>query len=99
VVWHKEGKSVGHGSAFHDYHVVRSVLLLVRKFYPHLLPLAVMYSVYRCLLPKVVRLQYTRFRAVLRAYGDLLRSSSPERGGETTGRAPGTRIQPSSDPR
>jgi hypothetical protein len=47
----------------------------VRKFYPHLLPAAVLYSVYRCLLPKVPRLQYARFRAVLSAYADLMRGT------------------------
>ena len=72
LVWHKGGRSVVYSSPLHDYHTTRGMLLLVRRFYPHLLPLAVGYSLYRCLAPKIVRLQYTRFRAVMRAYADLL---------------------------
>jgi GT2 family glycosyltransferase len=72
VVWHKGGQSVVYSSPLHDYHTARGMLLLVRRFYPGLLPLAVAYSLYRCLAPKIVRLQYTRFRAVMRAYTDLL---------------------------
>ena len=68
VVWHKEGKSIGFKSALHDYYAVRSALLLVRKFYPRLVPAAVLYSFYRSVLPKVVRLQPARLAAVFRAY-------------------------------
>lgn len=71
VVWHKGGRSVGYGSSLHDYHTVRSMLLLVRNFYPHLVPITFLYSLVRCLAPKIVRLQYDRFRAVLRAYRDF----------------------------
>jgi GT2 family glycosyltransferase len=71
-VWHKGGKSVRHGSPLHDYHAVRGMLLLVRRFHPRLLPLALGYSLVRCLLPKVARREGERFRAVLRAYRDVL---------------------------
>jgi GT2 family glycosyltransferase len=73
VVWHKGGQSVQYRSPLHDYHTVRSMLLLVRKFYPRLLPLTFMYSVYRCFAPKIVRGQPERLRAVLRAYRDFYR--------------------------
>ena len=76
VVWHKGGRSVGYGSSLHDYHTVRSMLLLVRNFYPHLLPITFVYSLGRCLAPKIVRLQYDRFRAVLRAYRDFFAEST-----------------------
>ncbi|MDP9349611.1 MAG: glycosyltransferase family 2 protein [Gemmatimonadota bacterium] len=77
LVWHKGGKSVGHRSALHDYHTVRGMLLLVRRFYPALLPAAFLYSMYRCVAPKVFRLQFGRLRAVLRAYRDFLSNASP----------------------
>jgi GT2 family glycosyltransferase len=72
-VWHKGGKSVGHRSPRHDYYIVKSGLLLVHKFNPRLLPFAVGYSAYRCLLPKVIRGQWERVRAVASAYHDFLR--------------------------
>jgi GT2 family glycosyltransferase len=68
LIWHKEGKSVGYRSPLHDFYAVRSALFWVKKFYPHLLPTAFMYSLYRGLLPKVVRFQPARLAAVLRAY-------------------------------
>jgi GT2 family glycosyltransferase len=72
IVWHKGGQSVGYSSPLHDYHTTRGMLLVVHRFYPHLLPLAIGYSLFRCLAPKIVRLELTRFRAVMRAYSDLL---------------------------
>ncbi len=73
-VWHKEG-GVGGGkrSPFSDYHGVRSRLILLRKHYPLLFPLGVVHTVWRCLLPKVVRRQPERLRAVLYAYHDFVR--------------------------
>lgn len=71
TVWHKGGQSVQYSSPLHDYHTVRGMLLLVRRFYPARLPVALLYSVYRCLAPKLIRLQGTRLRAVLRAYRDF----------------------------
>lgn len=68
VIWHKEGKSVGYRSPLHDFYSVRSALLWVKKFYPHFLPTAFVYSLYRGLLPKIVRRQPARLAAVLRAY-------------------------------
>jgi GT2 family glycosyltransferase len=76
-VWHKGGRSVVHRSPRHDYHLVRSSLLLVRKFNPVLVPLAMMYSLARCALPKVVRFQGTRLKAVGRAYRDFFASPKP----------------------
>lgn len=70
VVWHKEGGTVGTPGARSDYHGVRGQLLLVRKHAPALLPLAFLYSLWRNLLPKLVRRQPERARAVIRAYID-----------------------------
>jgi hypothetical protein len=75
-VWHKEGRaSATSASQVRDYHGVRSRLILMRKFFPHLLPLALAFSVYQCVLPKVVRRQPDRLRAVLRAYGEFFRGA------------------------
>jgi GT2 family glycosyltransferase len=70
-VWHKEGKTVGYRTAFHEYFSTRNSLLLVRTFYPAFVPLAFAYSLYRCMLPKIVRRQRSRLRAVLFAYRDF----------------------------
>jgi hypothetical protein len=70
-IWHKGGSSVVHRSPRHDYYLVRSALLLVQKFHPHLLPAAMGFSLYRCLLPKVIRFQGARLRAVARGYRDF----------------------------
>lgn len=75
-VWHKENRTIGVKSARQDYHSVKSAMILVSKFYPKLFPLMVAYSVYRSLLPKVVRRQPERMRAVLRAYRDFFRERS-----------------------
>jgi GT2 family glycosyltransferase len=76
-VWHKEGMSVGRKSALQDYHSVRSRLILLRKFYPLLLPLGVAHSLYQALLPKLVRRQPERLRAVARAYRDFWSGAAP----------------------
>ena len=76
-VWHKGGSSTGHGSAMHDYFVVKSALLLVHKHHPTRLGIAFLYSMYRCMLPKVVRFQGKRLRAVLRAYREVARIITP----------------------
>lgn len=89
-IWHKGGRSVGYGSALHDYHTVRGMLLLVGRFYPARLPVAIAYSALRCLAPKLVRLQYTRMKAVLRAYRDLIRGNDSRIGSEVTAK-PGIR--------
>ena len=72
-VWHKGGGSAAHDGALHDYFSVKSALLLIQKHHPNRLPVAAAYSLYRCLLPKVARGQWSRFRAVLRAYRDVAR--------------------------
>jgi GT2 family glycosyltransferase len=71
-VWHKAGASSVHGSVLHDYHMVRSSLLLVRKFEPASFPAAIAYSLVRCALPKLVRGQWGRFEATMKAYVDVL---------------------------
>jgi hypothetical protein len=72
-VWHKGGRSTEHGSPLHDYYCVKSSLLLVHKRNPMLLPLALAYSSARCALPKVVRGEWRRLRAVMRAYVDFVK--------------------------
>lgn len=72
-VWHKGSASAVVGSSTHDYNLVRSALLLVQKFYPHLLPVTVGYLFYRCVLPKAVRGQWDRLAVVTRAFRDFAR--------------------------
>jgi GT2 family glycosyltransferase len=74
-VWHKEGRSIGRASPLQDYYIERNALLLVRRFFAPFLPLAIPYSVYRSLLPKLVRGQWARAAAVARAYRDFARVS------------------------
>ena len=69
-VRHKGGRSAAPQSAVHDYHIVRSSLRFVLRHARAYLPFAFAYSLYRCLLPKVVRGEWTRVRSVLRAYAD-----------------------------
>jgi GT2 family glycosyltransferase len=70
-VWHKGGGSTQHRSIVHDYYNVKSSLLLVHKRNPVLLPLALAYSTARCVIPKIVRGDWRRLRAVGRAYVDF----------------------------
>jgi GT2 family glycosyltransferase len=74
-VWHKEGRSIGRGSPLQDYYIERNALMLVRRFFAPFLPLAIPYSMYRSLLPKLVRGEWDRAAAVLRAYRDFARVS------------------------
>lgn len=76
-VWHKEGRGIGFKSPMQDYHGVRGRLMLLRKHYPAFLPLGFVHSVYQSLLPKVVRRQPDRLKAVLRAYRDFFRPPPP----------------------
>lgn len=76
-VWHKGGGSVKYHTPRHDYYVTRSALLFMHKHYPRRLPIAFIYSLYRCLLPKIVRLQWRRFLAVLHAYRDVIEHVRP----------------------
>ncbi len=82
TVWHKDGRSTGRRSPAQDYYSVRSTLTFVKKFEPQLLPITVLYTLYRCLLPKIVRRQPERLRAVLRAYGDFARGHPARRPAE-----------------
>lgn len=72
-IWHKGSITVGTGSTFQDYHVVRAQLQFVRKHTPMLVPLVLGYSFARSLAPKMLRGQWRRAVAVLRAYVDFLR--------------------------
>lgn len=80
VIWHKGGGAMVHRSPRHDYHVVKSSLLFVHRFEPRWLSAAVLYWLWRALLPKLVRRQWVRASAVLRAYRDFVRQV---RGGAT----------------
>jgi GT2 family glycosyltransferase len=79
-VWHKgEGSSVPRHSDRRDYHTVRSALLLIHKFEPSRLPVAVVWSISRCLIPKLVRRQWRRARPVMTAYHDFFSTVSAGR--------------------
>ncbi|MEP6494701.1 MAG: glycosyltransferase family 2 protein [bacterium] len=70
-VWHKGGATTVGGSPFHDFHNVRSALLFAHKYNRRGFPASLAYSVYRCVLPKVVRGQWRRLSSVFRAYRDV----------------------------
>jgi GT2 family glycosyltransferase len=70
-MWHKNGAAMRHRSARHDYYLTRNALLVVHKFFPLMLPAALAFSLYRCALPKVVRGEWGRLRAVRGAYKDF----------------------------
>lgn len=77
-VWHKGSGSVKRGSARrssanHDYHNLRGALLLVHKRHPARLPVAVVVTALRFGLPRLVRFEWHRMRALLRAYRDVMR--------------------------
>ena len=74
-VWHKGTLTIGAGSPFQDYHVVRSSLQFVRKHAVVLLPVALVYFPLRFLLPKLVRRQWRRAGAVSRGIRDALRNA------------------------
>jgi GT2 family glycosyltransferase len=67
MVWHKGGGTNGTGTPFQDYYVVRSSLKFVRKHAPHYVPVAFVNALLRFLAPKIVRRQWPRARAVVRA--------------------------------
>jgi GT2 family glycosyltransferase len=81
-IWHREGATSGRKSPFSDYHSLRGVLRLTRRYRPWRLPGVFLYSLWRFLLPKIVRRQPERLRATLAAYRDFLT------GRETTGPQP-----------
>jgi len=70
-VWHKGGATMVGGSPFHDFHNVRSSLLFAHKYNRRGFPASLAYSVYRCVLPKVVRGQWRRLPGVFKAYRDV----------------------------
>jgi GT2 family glycosyltransferase len=73
IVWHKEGRSIGHRSHLHDYYSVRNMLFLMQKFYPKNLPLAIVYLAVIAIPPKLCRLQFKRLKYVFKAFGDFFR--------------------------
>jgi GT2 family glycosyltransferase len=74
LVWHKEGSSVGRRSPRADYYSTRNALLITRKLNPHLMPLVMLYTLYRNLIPKLLRMQPGRAGAVLRGFRDFFRA-------------------------
>jgi GT2 family glycosyltransferase len=78
-LWHLGGGTTVPGSPFNDYHNVRSSLHFVAKHWPYLLPAAAAYSIYRCVLPKIVRRQWPRLRAAGRGYRDFMRDLASRR--------------------
>lgn len=74
VVWHKGSVTVVLRSPFQDYHMIRGTLRFVKKHLPYLIVPALLHSVFRSLAPKILRRQWHRIRAVLRAYSDHFRS-------------------------
>jgi GT2 family glycosyltransferase len=78
-VWHKGEGSIQRHSDGRDYHTVRSALLLIHKFAPGRLPVAVAWSISRCLIPKLVRRQWRRARPVMTAYHDVFSAVSAGR--------------------
>lgn len=85
-VWHKEGRTARQdGGVGREYHSTRSRFILIWTHYPRLLPLALAYSVYRTVLPKVVRRQPERARAAMRAYRDFFVRDVGSTGATTRG--------------
>ena len=81
TVRHKQSRSIGFKSPTHDYYAVRNVLRLVRKYFPEFVPIAFAYYAVRALAPKLVRLQFSRMGAVIRALRDFIRGvDGPEYG-------------------
>ena len=70
LTWHKGSLTVVGRSPLQDYHIVRSSLRFVHKHAPPLAGFAWAYSFARFLAPKLVRGEWDRARAVLRAYRD-----------------------------
>lgn len=72
-VWHKGSAAMGYDNPRHDYYTVRNNLFLVKKYFPAMVPVALAYAAYRCVLPKIVRHQWKRLRAVQQGIGDYWR--------------------------
>lgn len=71
-VWHKGGATTGYASPRYDYYMVRNTLLLARRIRPCSLPLVFLYSMYRVVMPKVVRGQWIRLRTTAVAVRDFV---------------------------
>lgn len=71
-VWHKGGASVVHRSVTHDYYMVRGGLMLVQKHFKAMLPAALVYWLWRAIMPKLVRREWARLRAASRGYRDFV---------------------------
>jgi GT2 family glycosyltransferase len=71
VVYHKEGTSTGSNnnpedfSFFADYHINRSRIIFVRKYFPHLLPLLYFRFLF-AILNRMKRRQFDRIGMLLR---------------------------------
>jgi GT2 family glycosyltransferase len=76
VIRHREGGSRGATHPATDYHALRSMLLLTRRRFPQYLLPVILHSLYRCVLPKIVRGQPRRLAATLAAYVDFARGRS-----------------------
>jgi GT2 family glycosyltransferase len=86
-VWHKGSITIGPKSPFQDHHVVLAQLTFVRKHSTWLVPAAFVYSVARSLLPKVIRGEGDRARAVLTAYAEFLGARRSQRALKPTGKS------------
>jgi GT2 family glycosyltransferase len=75
-IWHKGSATTIRGSPFNDYHHIRSCLLFVHKWRRRRMPVAFAYWIYRGLATKIWRRQWTRARAVLRAFSDVIKEIS-----------------------
>jgi GT2 family glycosyltransferase len=76
-LWHKGGVTTVNGSPFQDYHIVRAQLQYIAKHSPRLIAAGVGYWMMRALAPKLVRGQWRRAAAVLRALRHFNRSATP----------------------
>ena len=70
-IWHRGGGEKGYGNPKHDYYTLRNSLLLMRRYYPHMMPAAAAYVLYRFISPKIARRQWVRLSALLRACRDF----------------------------
>ncbi len=91
-MWHKNGGIMGTMTARRDYYMARNSLLLVHKLYPAMVPAALVFSFYRCALPKIVRGDRARLRAVVGAYRDFFAFV----GGNPAGAGVGASVPPRS---
>lgn len=86
LVWHKGSGTVGRRSPAFDEYNVRSAFLLSYMVSPFHAAMATLSGLYEIVLPKIVRRQPDRLRAVARGYRSFLRDtrrlapSSPMRG-------------------